>query len=316
MRLLVKHIILYFVLLSGFAFSTAQSQDNTGYPVFEITWSNDIFHQTDRNFSNGFDLAFYHRAFEKSPLRFIMLPNKSNDLTWQGLTLTQHFFTPRELFTSEVISEDRPFASYLLLGHKKISSNPKRFVKRSSEFQIGILGRHSGGKTLQNGIHLVLPASEPADGWDNQLKTDLAINYSLRYEKGIANEKLFNIVPYGEAKIGVPYTSAGAGLRAQAGMMNDYFSTMGVTKSDGWQLYAFGDIGGRYVLYNGALQGGLINTSVHTIDKINPWVYTLKAGVVFAVKSFSFEYGSVLLSKEYASGSDHKWGYISLKFAF
>lgn len=316
MHLLVKHIILYFVLLLGLVSFNGQSQDVTGYPVFEITWSNDIFHQTDRNFSNGFDLAFYHPTFEKSPMRYIMLPHKRDDYSWQGLTLTQHFFTPRELFASEVVFYDRPFASYLLLGHKKISSNTKRFVKRSSEFQIGILGRQSGGKTLQNGIHLVLPASEPADGWDNQLNTDLAINYSLCYEKGIVNEKIFNMVPYGEAKIGVPHTYAGVGLRAQAGIMNDYFSTIGVTKSDGWQLYAFGDIGGRYVVYNGALQGGLLNTSVHTIDKINPWVYTIKAGLALEVKSFSFEYGSILLSKEYEGGTEHKWGYISLKFAF
>jgi hypothetical protein len=181
---------------------------------------------------------------------------------------------------------------------------------------VGILGRHSGGKTLQNGIHLVLPASEPADGWDNQLNTDLAINYSLRYEKGILNDKVLNLIPYGEAKVGVPYTWFGGGLRGQVGKMNNYFSSIGVTKSDGWELYAFGDIGGRYVLYNGALQGGLLNTSVHTIDNINPWVYTINAGLVFAVKSFSFEYGSILLSKEYEGGSEHKWGYISLKFVF
>ena len=274
MRFLLKHIIPFTFIIFAFASLPVHAQNNTGYPVFEITWSNDIFHQTDRNFSNGFDLAFYHPSFEKSPLRFIMLPHKSNDYSWQGLTLTQHFFTPRELFTTDVINNDRPFASYLLLGHKKISSNPKRFVKRSSEFQVGILGSHSGGKTLQNGIHLVLPASEPADGWDNQLNTDLAINYSLRYEQGILNDKVLNLIPYGEAKVGVPYTWFGGGLRGQVGKMNNYFSNIGVSKSDGWELYAFGDIGGKYVVYNGALQGGLLNTSVHTIDNINPWVYT------------------------------------------
>jgi len=316
MRLFAKHINLYFVLLLTLVTLTTHSQNRTEYPVFEILWSNDIFHQTDRNFSNGFDLAFYHPVFEKSPMRYIMLPHKSDDYTWQGLTLTQHFFTPRELFTTEVINEDRPFASYLLLGHRKISSNPKRLVKRSSEFQIGILGRYSGGKTLQNGIHLVLPASEPADGWDNQLNTDLAINYSLRYEKGIFNEQIFNLVPYGEAKIGVPYTWAAAGMRTQIGKMNDYFTSLGVSKSEDWELYAFGDIGGRYVAYNGVLEGGLMNSNVHTIANINPWVYSLKAGLVFGVKNFSFEYGSVLLTKEYEGGTEHKWGYVSLKFAF
>lgn len=316
MRLLVKHIIPYFVILLGMVSFTGQSQGDTGYPIFEITWSNDIFHQTDRNFSNGFDLAFYHPVFEKSPLRFIMLPHKSDDFVWQGLTLTQHFFTPRELFTSEIISDDRPFASYLLFGHRKISSNPKRVVKRTSEFQVGILGRHSGGKTLQNGIHLVLPASEPATGWDNQLNTDLAINYTLRFEKGIVNKKSINLIPYGEAKIGVPYTWADMGMRAQIGIMNNYFSSIGISKSEDWELYAFGDIAGRYVVYNGVYEGGLLTSNLHTIDEINPWVYTIKAGLAFGIKNFSFEYGSILLSKEYDGGGEHKWGYISLKFAF
>ena len=98
--------------------------------------------------------------------------------------------------------------------------------------------------------------------------------------------------------------------------MNNYFSNIHVSKSKVWELYAFGDIGGRYVAYNGVLEGGLINSSIHTINEIKPWVYSIKGGFVFAVKSFSIEYASILISKEYDGGGEHKWGYITLRFAF
>ena len=184
MRGFLKYTFLFFFALFVFGPTSGQENNTSGFPVFEVKWSNDIFHQTDRNFTNGIDLAFYHPVFKKSPVRYIMLPHKDADITWQGLTLSQHFFTPRELFSTEIVSQDRPYASYLLLGHKKISANPNRFVKRTSEIQIGILGKNSGGKALQNGIHFVLPASEPAIGWENQIHTDLALNYSMKYEKG------------------------------------------------------------------------------------------------------------------------------------
>jgi hypothetical protein len=295
--------------------TTGQITNETAYPVFEIKWSNDIFHQTDRNFSNGFDIALYHHLFDQMASKYIMLPNNKDDYVWYGFTLTQHFFTPRELFTTEVIYTDRPYASYLLLGHQKISLNPTKNLKRTSEIQVGILGKYSGGKSLQNGIHFILPASKPAIGWDNQISPDLALMYSARIEKGLINANNFILAPYLDGKLGVPYTHMSGGLFARAGLMNNYFESLGVSKNNAWELYAFGDVNSRYVLYNGVLEGGLFNPSIHTMNNINPWVFTLSAGIAFSVKSFSLEYGSVLISQEYETGMGYKWGYLSLKFA-
>jgi hypothetical protein len=245
-----------------------------------------------------------------------MLPNKEDDNVWYGITLTQHFFTPRELFTTDVIYTDRPYASYLLFGHQKVSTNSLKHIKRTSEIQVGILGKYSGGKSLQNGIHYVLPASKPATGWDNQISPDLALMYSLRIEKGIINQKNFLLAPYLDTKLGVPYTNMGGGVYARAGLMNNFFEILSVPKNKKWELYAFADFNTSYVVYNGVLQGGLFNESIHTLQNINPWVFSLKAGFVFSIKKFSLEYGSVLISPEYETGMGYKWGYITLKFAF
>ena len=292
-----------------------QSVNGQKSNLLEVTWANDFIFGTDYYFTNGIELKYYAPFIAKSPTKYLLLPHKKDELVWHGITLTQHFFTPR-IKSTDISTYDRPFASYLLLGHRKISSNVSKGIKKQSEFQIGLLGKYSGGESIQNGIHEILPASEPVLGWNNQLKPDLALNYLMKFEYGIIRKSMFEIIPLANINLGIPYTNVGAGFKFRVGKLNDYFSDIGVNKTKSWQLYFFSEFEGKYVAYNGTIQGGLLNNHVYVVNDIINWVVKMKSGFVFSKKNFEFEIGQHIISPEFINGKPHMWGYLTFKIGF
>ena len=311
------------ILISGFLLLlmirpvelVSQTRGVAGNPFIDFTWSNDFVYQTDRYFSNGIDLVLYHPNFKKLPGHQMMLPHKSNNEVWQGITFSHHFFTPRNLFETGIIYSDRPYASYFLVGYRKISLNIKQRLKTKSELQIGLLGRYSGGRLLQNGIHEALPTSRPATGWNNQLHSDFAVNYSVRVEKGLIHSPNFDMAPHVDVRAGIPYTDVAGGIFIRFGKFNDYFSTIGINKTRKLEFYVFTDATTKIVLYNATLQGGLIYHDIHTIDNIERFVTHLKTGFALGLKDFTIEYTQHFISPEFKWGLKHKWGSLALKVA-
>jgi len=308
--------IIIFIGLSSYH-SYSQSIKKPTNHIFEIKWANDFIFETDRYFSNGLELKYYAPFMEKSPVRYILLPNSKNEIVRHGITITQHFFTPAYLFSNEIIRNDRPFASYFLIGHQKVSVNSEKKLIKKSELQVGLLGKYSGGRSIQNGIHDMLWTSVPALGWEYQVKSDLAINYSAFLEKGFVNSDYIKFSGLLDIKAGIPYTYTGAGLKIVAGKADGYYKNHGLGFAKDWQLYFFGQVTGRFFAYNATLQGGLINKSnIHVFNEINHIVGEIKTGITFSHKNLAIEFGQHLLSPEYYYGGYHKWGYLTIRFGF
>lgn len=316
MKLPKKIGLIFWMLHIAIGSVVAQTYESNQPHMLEFTWSNDFVFSTDRYYSNGLALTYYFPALRKSPVNYVLLPSKNASRVYYGLSITQDFFTPIELFSLEIDRQDRPFASYVLLGQRKISLNEKTGFKVHSEIQIGLLGKYSGGQSIQNGIHELLPPSDPALGWPNQIQPDLALNYIIRMEKSIIQKKSFGIIPVVDLNAGIPYTNAGASVIFRIGRMNNYFSDIGLDKSMSWQLYFFTEMGGKYVFYNATLQGGLISQNPYVMSKISPWVGTIKSGIAFTYKKFGLEIGQQFITPEFNEGLSHNWGYITFKVNF
>ena len=280
-------------------------------PSLEFKWSNDFFFQTDRYFSNGFDLALHLPGLKEEGISRILIQPGYSSATRESITLTHHFFTPRNLFQPSVDLKDRPYASYLLIGQRKVSQDIFRNMLVESELQVGILGRTSGGKLIQNGIHSVLPGSEPSLGWDNQLNPDFAVNYRLYLEKGILSNGYLDVAMTGQARAGIPYSDLSFGVRAYLGR-NVCPYQLTDTRS-GWGITA--GASGRLMGYNGTLQGGLFAQNVHELRTINRLLGTANAALVYTTRKFRIEAGAEWLTAEYPGGLMHRWGYVMVSIA-
>jgi hypothetical protein len=300
-----------------FTMSFAQLPENSPKNILEIAWANDFVFMTDRYFSDGLEFNFYNPAISKLPIRHILLPSQNADYSWQGVTLVQNFYTPDDLKTTEVVKDDRPYASYLMLGQRKISLYQSKLIKIQSEFKIGLLGKFSGGETIQNGIHIILPPSEPANGWHNQINSDLAINYFAEIEKGIVHNNAFELNVIATAAFGVPYTQMEGGFNFRAGRFLDYFASTGISNQNDYQLYFFADFRSQFKIYDGTIQGGLFNKpSIHVLDNITHWIAMAKGGVTFSVKNFKFDLGAQYITPEFSGGRSHAWGFLKFSFGF
>jgi hypothetical protein len=282
----------------------------------KIGWSNDIFFQTDQYFTNGMNLTYYNRRMGNTFLKYIHLPDGKDSQSFYGIALQQDIFTPGDLHSTQGLSQDRPYASYLLINSIKIQTNNIKKLVIKSALEVGVLGEYGGGEWVQNGIHNLLPASSYVNGWANQIQSDIILNYGIKLEKGLINQKKFSVSGTLLGKIGSPYTYAGVGVNFRAGDISNYFKDLGFAPIRGLQYYLFTNLSGKLVAHNATIEGGLLNRRQEiTHPDIEPVVYELKSGFNFSINRFQMEIGVKLISPEFKSGLSHRWGYLSFMFA-
>lgn len=312
--MLRKIKILIPILIFVFCTTYSSAQETKLSNIIEIEWANDVWMETDYYFSNGLEFRYYNSFMQKSPTAFVLLPNKNGETVYHGITLTQHFFTPI-VATDSISVNDHPFASYLLLGHRKISFNPNKRIKKQSEIQFGLLGRYSGGESIQNWIHELLPNSSHVSGWNNQLRSSPALNYLMKFEHGIFNTRSFDLMSVMDLRMGIPYTDVGAGLKMRFGRFTNYFSNIGIDSKKGWQLYLFAEADVKYIAYNAVLQGGF-GSRVYIINDLKSVIFQSHIGIVFTINRFGVELGQHFKSPEFNAGLPHAWGYMTFRFVF
>ena len=302
-------IFMVFLILISKAFSG--ENDNPGQWL-KINWANDVFFQTDRYFTNGFKLEYFASSPGLNLINLIHLPSQFYATDYYSWGIEQHIFTPENFSLSSGQINDRPFASYLVVSSKKIQADRMNQLITTSELQVGLMGDKSGGEFIQNGIHTILPTSSFVPGWENQVQSEPVLNYGIELEKGLLTLPSLSVSGFAGGKLGSPYTYLNAGFRLRAGSVQDYFGNLNFSASNNWQAYFFAGMGGKFVLYNATIQGGIFTDNIHlTPPAISPYIYNFDMGINTSYKNLNVEIGARYLSPEFKSGSDHMWGYIS-----
>ncbi|WOX07048.1 lipid A deacylase LpxR family protein [Microbulbifer pacificus] len=212
--------------------------------------------------------------------------------------LGQAIFTPYEVFETELLEYDRPYAGWLYLGAALHSVNliPESQLATAERFEIsaGIVGPSSGAEQAQKSLHRVIHTYE-VNGWDNQLRDEpaLMLSYARKWAH-IRNvgDSGFNVEFFGTlgGNLGNVNTALASGVGVRFG--RDLYSTVSVSAlspatsaptselsaGDGW--YLFSDLQLRYVHWDIFLDGNTFKDS-HSVEK-EPTVGELRFGMVFS----------------------------------
>jgi len=277
---------------------------------FDAIFDNDIWDYTDYYFTSGISLEFYHPAISASPLTQL-LPGLRNSVNYYGLTLVQNLYTPRKLENVNVLAGDRPFAAYLIIGHQRISLSPDKHRRLQSEISIGIIGPASLGGVAQDLIHENKPV-----GWANQIKNDIVLNYSIRFDQGFYSGKGVELAVIAGGQAGTLYDNIMAGLYLQLGKANNRYGS--VFQTTGHQkpfkkrvrYYFSMDVKNKLIMYDATLQGGMFNRgSVYKLEgsQVNRYVFTGTACFGLGLGRYSLEAEQVFLSPEFDGGRHHFW---------
>ncbi|MCZ8342039.1 MAG: DUF2219 family protein [Leptospira sp.] len=200
MVLFHKYAICLFIFGNLLFPNIAIGQTKTNSEFIKLTWENDVFLLSDREYTNGLKLDYGDRSksfFLLRPLQsgFLRLfPDAKPIQSYTGYSLTHSMYTPVDLYAASVSFGERPYSSQILLG-----TNSTLFFQRSSfalELQLGRQGPGAEGKKIQEPIHRVTKSAYP-QGWSNELPTKnlwgLNINYKYFWTDWIGFQSQVNL---------------------------------------------------------------------------------------------------------------------------
>lgn len=287
------------------------------YPKkIEVEWANDVFFKTDRYFTNGIVLEYHSQGLERFAVSGLLIDPMSESGPIYSLSVTHDIFTPKNVY-GDPEQTDRPYAGVLMIGLKAMHFSPSKHYRFYSEVQAGLLGEYAGGRFVQNGIHVLLPTSEPIPGWDYQIDHDLCLQYNIGLEKMLFQQKWVSADMLGSGRLGLPYTDFSGGARIRAGLAPDYYSTDHLLSNKHNYIYFFTEIKLRTVLYDATLQGGAFNNNnPHTIINTKPFIGEFKAGVAVRYAGFEMEIGVQGSSSKFYGAVAHKWAFFKFGILF
>jgi lipid A 3-O-deacylase len=271
---------------------------------------NDLFDYQDWYYTSGQRLEFYHPAISRSPFSWI-LPSLPGSINYFSISIFQNLYTPKHLTWNSVVYGDRPFASFLCLGHNKYSFNAVRRMRLESAFDLGVIGPNAQGMPAQNIFHTETPV-----GWQYQVGNDVVVNYSIEFEKGFYQSDRVDMAFIAGGQAGTLYDNLFGSFFLQVGKSNGRYSALFQTTSYETPFkkrirYYFNlELENKVVLYDATLQGGMFShNSVYTISDqdVKRYVFTGRAGAGIGLGIYSMEIEQNFLTSEFDGGKHHFW---------
>jgi lipid A 3-O-deacylase len=300
--------------------------------IFTASLENDIFSGTDQHYTNGVRFAFLSAEnnipnWVEQGANALPLISKEGHKRWH-FSFGQSIFTPKDISSTNLLVDERPYAGWLYGTVGVISDTGKRLD--NAQLTIGVVGPASGAEHTQRFVHNIVDSPDPK-GWDNQLENELGVMLTLeRKWRGIYEFSPFgwavDVTPSIGASLGNVYTHAATGAVVRLGydLPSDYGPPLirpSLPGSDffipqkqfGWYLFA--GIEGRAVAHNIFLDGNTFKDS-HSVDK-NPFVGGLQAGIAFNIEDTRIAYTHMIRTKEFQGQDDSdEFGAITVSVRF
>ncbi len=291
--------------------------------IGRVFYDNDSFNGTNQYYTQGFCAELIHPRFMNLYLakRLLFRIGRRSE-TYYGLSFAHRAFTPANLDTLDLLN-DRPFASHFSIGHFLISNDRNNQMRLTTAVNIGLLGPVSMGQFITRGDQ----------AWDNQVKTDLLLEYMALLEKGFFEVEGIDFLGFGRVNLSTITPSIGGGAMLRFGLLNPYFYALHfaprsmmesseLTRSRtirNLQLYGYVRAEGTYRVYDATLQGGLLNNGspfTLTSSEINHFITRIELGADFIYRKVGIGYQHVFQSRTFIAGDSHVWGQVKFMVAF
>ncbi len=272
----------------------------TTHHKWRLIYENDFFAATDRFYTQGIYLEYQSEALTRSVLRKLLYTPTQHHVS-VGIGYGDEGYTGRDLKQADIVPGDHPWAGTKQLHVFAVAADTIKHRRLSSQLTVGLIGQGAAGREIQTFIHEQTGNTIP-QGWDNQIRNDVVVNYALGIEQRLlAVTPAVELYTGAQARVGTFQTALALSSTLMIGRMNRLF------------VYAAPSL--RAVGYDATLQGGLFNrSSPYTIDArdMRRIVVGERFGVVYRGERISFEFFRARTSAEFAGGTSHATGGISV----
>ena len=308
------------ILITYFSFLAVHCQDKQARKEFIISEDNDFLNfrgeGTDRGYTNGMHFEILTTQIRKKVFTdklLIHLTNESNkSYSW---ALTQLMFTPCNIETNKIQVNDRPYAGVLYVSRSLYSVSNTRKEKLSSSISLGSIGRYSFARETQIWVHKLIHYDKP-EGWNNQIRPDLIIDYSINYEKLVASpSKNFELIANAGGSAGTLQNDLLFGIQFRAGLLNDYFSALQGLSEGKTKIFFYMKTNVVFVMDNATLQGGFFtHRSPYVIpkDSINRAQFVYEYGLAIEGRIIGVHVSEQVRSQEFKRTYAQQIGNITL----
>ncbi len=327
---MVRRVALIFgtAILSAVTAQTARAESEPA--TFSVLFENDIFFDTDRDYTNGVQFAYttgldrtYDWAVDTARRLPFFAPSGQVRTSY---ALGQNIYTPADTNLANPPLTERPYAGFLYGAIGLMEQNDTRLDQL--QLQIGIIGPASLAEDAQKMVHSIIHDAKPK-GWGTQLRDEpgLALIYE-RSLKLIPPQSVWGLVLDAEPHFGgavgnvYDYLNAGAMLRLGFNLPDDYGPLRiepGLPGSNffdpkgEFSAYVFAGVDGRAIARNIFLDGNSCQTSRSVAKNNLVGDLELGAAVTFARMRLAFTH--VFRSREYRTQSkSDQFGAVSLSF--
>jgi len=306
MKVFVAPLFKLFISLLLIAIQTLLADEEWELKRTNFYFENDIYSGTDEDYTAGMRLSFLYSIEDDKeyPLYELLFLDYGLHDSYFTAALTNQIFTPIDTNNSDVVADERPYASwsYLEFGMHKSYTNHLL----SMLLQVGAVGEISGGEWLQKAAHDLVGNNSP-NGWDNQLNNELGVNFKGTHKWMVRSKKFTKyecaLVPFMSLELGniAIRTTLGTSARFGYNIPKDFgLSSIDIgadpgiasynnylKKSRNRLCYSLNlNLAGSYVIRDIFLDGNTFSKS-HSVEK-EPFVYYYGVGL-------SFRYGDIAL---------------------
>ena len=309
-----------------------ESEPGSERGAFTILFENDILDNTDRDYTNGVQLAYTTGPHDTlgwvvDIARFLPFFASTGEVR-TSYALGQNMYTPKDTQLVNPPLTERPYAGYLYGAIGLMEDNGRRLDQL--QLQLGVIGPLALAKETQFWVHGILGDPKPK-GWATQLRNEPAVQ--LIYERSyklIPPTSIFGLYvdlePHFGGAVGnvYDYVNVGAMMRLGFNLPGGYGpmriepglpGTNFFEPTGDFSLYAFAGVDGRALARNIFLDGNTWQDSRSVVKRNLVGDLTLGAAVVFRHMRLAFTH--VIRTREYSSQSpDSRFGALSLSFRF
>lgn len=316
MKKLLFALLLPTCLLAQKIDNMASFRDIKGNRYFRFNYDNDYFASRDQDYTQGYNFELVSSNLRKNPINKILLNPKKTENKY-GISIEHIGFTPFNIKSPNIQFGDRPFAATIMLKSFAIATDTIHKSRLISSMNVGLIGPGAFGKEMQVAIHEATGNTIP-EGWQNQIKNDIVLNYEVSYEKQLVSYRnLFSLQTNTRLRLGTLFTNAGFGLTTTFGIVNSPFSSSKNKRK--FAIYGYAQSMVNIIGYDATLQGGIFNNkSPYTISNNEIERFTAQAdfGLIMQTRTLYFEYARALITREFEVGKSSKWGGIKVGFRF
>jgi hypothetical protein len=313
----------------GLILALAAAQDVQGVShTFTVLEENDFFAHvsaSDRHYTQGLRLEYHFHDPRVGPLFTLEAIYGDGLLYSNGVAVGQSMYTPEIITADPPDPLDRPYAAWLYAAFMTTVTDAARSWQDTWEWSIGTVGPRALGDEIQSGWHELIGAQNPT--WAVQLPNEIA--------GGLAWKRQWTHEAFGESTspwcartvtsvglaAGTVTSEVAAGMKILWGWRApvDFEAgrgPRGFSDGNGFRLYGFAGVEGRFVPWNIFLDGTVFRESVSVDRKY--LTADFHAGVVLRLgPSFGVSYAQVFRTGELSNDARyHNFGSIALSLSF